>query len=127
MMSDDLMARLEQSSGPCRELDALIWWEAGPGKTEWPHYADRSAIEACGIIFGRNPHCEPSWDTVGYRGPTYTASIDAALTLVDAETDPLDILEGTLASCRDERDGVHFLPLHICIAALRARNAGGGL
>lgn len=54
----------------------------------------------------------------------YTASIDAALTLVDDETDPLDIIAQALATAWDERGGVVFLPLHICITALRATERG---
>lgn len=96
MANDDLIARLEAAEGPQFVLDVEIWKTCHPADWKWQH--------------GR------------FNPPAYTASIDAALTLADAETDPLDILEAALASCREERDGVFYLPLHICIAALRACN-----
>lgn len=101
----DLIARLEAATGPDRELDAALH-------------------EALGLPFVMEYYTEYATEQTRNLSyvPRYSASIDAALTLADAETDPLDILEAALASCREERDGVFYLPLHICIAALRACN-----
>lgn len=99
----DLIEKLAQADGPSRELDAEISRALAGGPADHWYQDHRGAYVT--------DNC----------APCYTASIDAALTLADSEDDPLDLLEEALASCRDERDGVAFLPLHICIAALSAK------
>lgn len=103
-MTDTLPQRIEAAEGADRALD----------------------VEIAALLCGGTTDFDGRYWKPGVRGfcvaPRYTASIDAALTLADKETDPLDILEQALASCRDARDGVVFLPLHICAAALRAKD-----
>lgn len=124
-MPDDfvkLAERVEALEGPCREVEALIWC-ALHGKRYQGHNqaygSDETQVEyteppkrtrrVTGTLKGDNQHA-----------PRWTASIDAAMTLADVAEDPLDILEAALVAAREERDGIYFLPLHICAAALRA-------
>ena len=119
MQTSELIERLKQATGADRELDAAIALGLG-----WLQCGTHTWWNAEQVAEARRKK-RSKWST-GYPRelPAFTASIDAALTLADSETDPLDLLEEALASCRDERDGVYYLPLHISIAALRARNEG---
>lgn len=82
-MLEELAERIEKLDGPDREVDAEIWWEHGSGKAEWPDYAECDTLSACGFIFGRVPGRPANWERVGYRGPAFTASLDAAMTLYE--------------------------------------------
>lgn len=87
-MTEDLLKlaeRCEQATGPDRELDGYVWWHTGIGPSEYPEYANLPAIVALGRVFGRIPTVPEDQLTiaeVGYRGPRYTASLDAAMSLV---------------------------------------------
>lgn len=91
-----LLERIEQAEGPSRELDDMIqYWHLG------------------GIGTGLNR-----------TGPAYTASIDAALTLLDgwARLAINYTLCRALAEIAEAGlDPIKALPRFICAAALRAR------
>lgn len=78
-----LAGRVEASSGPDRELDALIWWECGDGKRLCPEdtTAGRAVRNYFGADFDDDGNFRPE-TTATYRGLAYTASIDAAIQLV---------------------------------------------
>ena len=112
-MTSELIERLEKATGPDRELDALIWYAV----VERP---------AAGEKIDR--------DMVN-RWPTYTASIDAALTLV-----PEGMRRRTVVM-EDGKSGVQLWwpdedmpgawgrahasePIATVIAALRAKDTG---
>jgi hypothetical protein len=93
-----LIERLEAATGADRELDCAIELLLEHGRYDCP---------------------AGNWPT---DAPRYTASLDAATSLVPPTVDPLDILQEALETARAAQDGVDFLPLHICIAALKARS-----
>lgn len=75
----DLLARVEAATGPDRELDAALWLDFTPGATRrastvksskglWPDYTIDETREAGGALI---------------VVPAYTASLDAALALVE--------------------------------------------
>jgi len=126
-MSADLIARLEAATGPDRELDARI---------------------QCSLDGHKFIECEEFGTTLSVRseGPDvlgsvryYTASIDAALTLVpelSEKTRPLKLVFGVSESGKRfgcfidnwawGRIGVNECPnwpIALCIAALKARAA----
>ena len=129
---EQLAARIEALEGPDRAVDAEIWWLCGPGKKDWPQWAGETAIIACGRIFGQTPHKTLSWETVGYNGPAYTASLDAAMSLVPEGWRVRDFSDWedrwTLwlmneETCQDvgARAGRGRPALALCAAAIRAR------
>ena len=111
---DDLIARLEASTGPSRDLDVLIAQAVGE---PWG---------AGGYSIGGN------W---GERAARYTASIDVALTLVPAGLGwgvdaPPDM--PCVARCQWPQTPGMKAPMHahgatpaiaLCIACLKARSA----
>ena len=123
---DDLIARLETAMGPSRELDALIHRHV--------------VMDDEGVVGGL---CAEGWVCgVGEnptRSPLYTASLDAALTLVPKGCDvnlrigyagdyvgasvvhsiPGKVVIGTTRGKCERLDG--HAALALCIAALRAR------
>lgn len=131
MTIDELIARLEAATGPNRKLDSEICRAAG-----WEVRADKK--------FGGDyyqPRKNYTWQDV----PAYTASIDAALTLVPEGWSVQSLsqsLDLTWWDCTLERvcceDGLFLgsgvevtadarpsLPLALCIAALKARTPRG--
>lgn len=71
MQNDELIARLEAATGPCRELDAAIAEAIGHTvKYDKDHPRDTT------------PYYQPVPDYSWQPVPTYSASIDAALPLV---------------------------------------------
>jgi len=127
-----LAERCEQAAGPDRELDVAIAF-------------------ACGIVTHRQGNCfytknrycsvmvlDYDYDDTEYRAPelpSYTASLDAAVTLVP-EGWRYDLTNGDLVSKEKPAarltpdfagpcfDGyAQKVPLALCIAALRARAA----
>lgn len=112
-MSAELVAALEAATGPSRELDARIWLEA----VEKPRPGDKLDKD----IIGRWPH--------------YTASLDAALTLVpEGYTRSLYFGGNWPAEAKlwrhhdysgqqDIEAEAKTIALALCIAALRARGA----
>ena len=116
-MSNDLIARLEAATGASRELDAAI-------------------AEAVGYIVrydkadprGTTPYYQPVPDYSWRPVPTYTASIDAALTLVPEGWDYTIYSRGEVSVHRSKSGTRTFYDaeaatpaLAICIAALKAR------
>lgn len=108
-MYSELLARLEAATGPDRELDAAIalWagWTRHHGQYEW--------MKPNGFF-----------STVGC--PAYTASIDAALTLVPADATGymVSVVNRSAYACVSLRDGFEgnapTPALAIVIAAIRA-------
>jgi hypothetical protein len=134
-MSDSLIERLRKSSGPDRHLDALIWLSDKP----------QGQRDACLIHL----NCDIEWTCAKdgylnwrqtYTPPAYTASLDAALTLV-----PEDWRVNDMCETEDRRWNVSLwrervpeeahpqvinagdlnssAAIGICIAALLARGA----
>lgn len=118
MSLDELAGRVEKLTGPCRETDAAIGLATGRFFLGEPRYP--GAARMYGYVDENGSRVEPGNGSHDSLIPRYTASIDAAMTLADAADDPLDILEEALATAREERDGIYFLPLHICAAALKS-------
>ena len=128
-MTDDLIARLEKATGPDRGLDSHIYLFANGGfKASY----GRS-------VFSQNLE---KWCDSGeinrvadnYEIPRYTASIDAALTLVPEGLDYVlrslrDRAEARVGGAKNEyriHGGQHPIPaIALCIAALRSRDHGG--
>jgi hypothetical protein len=116
-MMDELIARLEQATGPDRELDRQIKMaHAG-----WLSTQGASAEQMVAAV-GGNLYDDPL---------PYTASIDAALTLVPHEYE-ITTLYGVARVtvnmnhgddgqpfCGERRDG--NVPLALCIAAMKMR------
>jgi hypothetical protein len=79
----ELAERCEAATGADRGLDALIWWECGDGKRLCPeHSAAGRAVRAYyGADFDAHGNFRPE-TLATYGGERYTASLDAATTLV---------------------------------------------
>ena len=118
MSRDDLIARLKAATGPDRELDARLCIALGLSR-------DNVMVGVGGWCINSETNPNP------YKSPAYTASIDAALTLVPEgwlwRIMPSDF-DGWLAEVwtddtLDCEFGVRAKTpaLAICIAALRAR------
>ncbi len=124
MTIDELIAALKQATGPSREMDAAVdICITGGSAADLAYVLEPMQGEAPGASIERT-----------LRPLSYTASIDAALTLVPADTfwrvghngegaDPsdfrADVMMGGLYST-----GIASTPaLALCIAALRARQA----
>lgn len=105
-MENDLITRLERADGPDRELDAAIW------------------CAMRGADFDLYSQVVPNFNE--WQALRYTASIDAALTLVPEGYDwAIFHTNGGLtihAWCGDRIDHFGDTPaLALCIAALRAQ------
>lgn len=109
----DLIAKLESATEGSRELDALIWQALGnpvPRRPDWPYHVP---------------------------APTWTTSIDAALSLVPEgwewalEFNQNNDETAWVATCRMGDPMLFIEPeaatpaLALCIAALKAREAQG--
>jgi hypothetical protein len=118
----------EQATGPDRELDAAIWLLCVPGATrkQWS-YVHIATERTCEI--------DETRDGSGKLiiVPTYSASLDAALTLVPAEANCFGF-DSDPKTCeaycsRNHVAGGHWIvsreaatpALALCAAALRAR------
>lgn len=120
-----LAARVEQLTGPCRETDCLIFEASHRLLT--PERRGTIDGEPTGEYFGLNGDMLPE------RAPRYTASLDAAMTLVP-EGLPILIRDGYDDAPGDKRPYAHVMneigegyastkALAIVVAALRARAA----
>jgi len=114
----EMIERLENATGPSREMDAQIWRAVTGGEY---------------LITSRSPPVAIGGATI----PAYTASVDAAVTLVrdgwswtvgncdegDAPwaclTSPLDSDED--GGCKDYHASAATAPLALCIAAVQVR------
>lgn len=115
-MSDNLASladRVEALSGPCRETDADI-------------------AEACGLAPDGWMRVKGGWihrEGVGSRSaPKFTASLDAAMSLVPEGAVTANLLHKAIDQCfahwRTDTDAMFRkrLPLYVTAAALRARS-----
>lgn len=113
MTREELIAALEAAPGPSRELDARIGFLALPPEKHAKQWTDESG----------------EWCTNGIHWPRYTASLDAAMTLVPEEifvsltryTDGWYALialrsESTVSFRGEQKPAA----IAICIAALKA-------
>jgi hypothetical protein len=85
----ELAERCEKATGPDRELDAVIWATINGGYIEATGHGDSKAvwINDRGFVKHAVPLGDGIWrerDLLGdvERAPAYTASLDAAMTLV---------------------------------------------
>ena len=115
-----LALRCEQATGPDRELDADIWLLCVPG-------AARKHTSYFHKASGRECVIDETRDVTGRLiiVPAYSASLDAALTLVpDGSPASLIIFANkrSFAECEDDNQREAATPaLALCAAALRAR------
>lgn len=133
----ELIAKLEAASGPDRELDGEVWKVAAP--EAWERTCSFRGQKYAGHVYTRAKKDVHIKRMAAHHSPAYTASIDAALTvvpdgwryvaLVNKEEYPQPF--GVTLS-EDHRDdlcrleaAIHTtsLPIAICIAALKARAA----
>lgn len=122
-----LIERLERATGASRELDAEIFIAVTPG------VAEAGRIDRSGGCVGWWPKDGPYQSA--QDSPRYTASLDAALTLVpegaqwslEADTAWVRVLKagdvGEFQGGFNQRDG-KCTALAICIASLKARSNG---
>lgn len=126
----ELIARLEKATGPDRKIDVAIWeLLANPDKyrraSHWPRYSDWESKSSSGAW-------EPFYPSL--NALHYTASIDAALTLVPEPWRLQDIWQSD--DGKSWHAGVRIPGLEVgsdeacatpaialCIAALKARAA----
>lgn len=130
----DLIERLEKATGPDRELDGLIFQEVGGD--HWLN-AMRRSQEPSGCPL------EIAEVTARTYAPSFTASIDAALTLVPegmwwligaGQTRPDEPLYGAQIRKPGFSTGGEVvseaehscMAVALCMAALKARNATSG-
>lgn len=119
-MTQELIARIEAASGPCIGLDADI--EVATGKWSEHHYEAWQRYQECGEAV--NP---PMWVPVNPN--RYTASIDAALTLVPEGHDKWAVSGRNAAVVQSNSKAVTHTnwtyaatpALALCAAALKAR------
>ncbi len=127
----DLIERLEKATGPSRELDADILWLVDKRRAEKVYW---SAVVGL-------PKALPDWPrplsglgslAVLNYSPSYTASIDAALTLVPegmfvrkfsqfSDGWYCTIINGSASYAGDQKPAA----LALCIAALKALSSTG--
>ena len=122
----ELAERVERAEGPDREMDALIWCALNGKRFKgWHDVYGANSGRLTQVEFTEPPRRTRfvTDDRRHKHALPYTASIDAAMTLVPVDDDPIDILETAIDTARAEQDGVFYLPLHIVAAALRARAA----
>lgn len=121
----DLIERLSAATGPDRELDGDIAWAVGAA----PVGAFRMSGHLDGGVFGTGAHT--SW-----AAPSYTASIDAALTLLPEGVNhhgygmtpngvDAYVSRNSVASGHWIQEGTHptSIPIAIAIAALKERTS----
>lgn len=133
-MTADLIKRLEEATGPSRELDALIH-TAVTGQEVIYEGGER---QHSAVIVGAKTWVERDGrECAAIDGfvPRYTASLDDALTLVpegwrivhmrhDDSRDPWDVLAVSGAIEAKAASGRHSdLRSALCIASLKARGA----
>jgi hypothetical protein len=122
----NLIAHLEKATGPDRDLDAKIWRAVDP----------EAVMEKCGFrglkyaghIYAPNEKTEYIMTMAAMRAPVFTASIDAALTLVPVGKDwHIEMCDGCALAAIGERIDIAFEPhkvpaVALCIAALKSRS-----
>lgn len=112
----DLATRIEQATGPDRELDAEIFIAVC-----WPDWRVQASCDNFPEEVRPGRIQEPNG--CGWRNaPTYTASIDAAMTLAPVDRQIEILLDAINNNCIVDR-WLDHLPRFISAAALRAREA----
>lgn len=132
----DLIARLEVATGPDREMDGLIFMATLPPDRRRP--TDWRVLPDTGQIYAWNappPHA-PGTGGVWASAPAFTASLDAALTLLpegwvlrsiefDGQRYTVALFCPVNPWLGAPHRGQHQRITHaLCIAALRAREVG---
>lgn len=126
----DLAARVEALSGPDREVDVLIEIACGPDSAKITRIMEGSPLNTIHEIARA---ADREGQAVFFRVPAYTASLDAAMTLVPEGWDgalylrtdshkpevQLETPEMRLSFTMAE-GAAETLPLALCAAALRA-------
>lgn len=123
----DLIEKLEQATGPDRALDAAITVVLDI-REEWLRSDDRPLVASAddkGCPTARLGHVSAGKFGPGFEAPRYTASIDAALTLVP-EGSTWDLtFDDYLIACvgSGHNTGKHDTApaIALCIAALKSR------
>ena len=110
MNRDELIAKLEAAEGPCRELDWAIAVSVGR-KDEADKPGIWAGVDQMAFVEGLS---------------RFTASIDAALTLVPEGKVEEVFYEAMMLCGQAKADFAKDLPHFICIAALRAQQEGEG-
>jgi hypothetical protein len=128
MSLSELADRCEKATGPDYALNAAIWHAVTPEHPSW-FFGSIGGIDEC-WLWG-NPSTDRDWDKLP---PEFTASIDAAMTLVPAGDFHL-LLPGMATVSMGRHDWRCILDGHrskafgknaalaICAAALKARAA----
>lgn len=134
MTKDELIAALEAATGPSRELDRHIarligWHRVEPRHTRSTHGAWIAPADWIGAMSDGSPMLDSLHGTTMHPDvPAYTASIDAALTLVP-EGCEWSRHRGANDRMTMQVDGPGYIGRHgqgatpaiaLCIAALRA-------
>lgn len=134
MTREELIAALEKASKPSRELDGYIYMLTLPASRRKPVSWE---VTPEGMIWAwtRNPPHAPGTGGWWATPPEYTASIDAALTLVPegwnasiftgcgiAEVEECMSLDDD-RKCRIEQGEARTPAIALCIAALKAQEA----
>lgn len=143
-MTQTIIDKLERADGPDRELDRAIakvmgWHRVEPRFTRSKHGAWISPDDWIGEYSNGSPITDSLHGTTMYREvPAYTASIDAAMTLVPegwmlTSLSELGMAGGCVCGLGNPGTGAvaiadageHTLALAVCSASLRARSQGG--
>ncbi len=138
-MTEELIARLQKATGPDRELDVAVYIASGEFDREQKSWlACRDGLHALRGPDPLDPTPEENAGASKRLCPHYTASIDAALTLVPAGVElaitslmlrpggaVASLRTGSIINPETKEWAAHAatMPIALCIAALRARAA----
>lgn len=78
MTREELIAALEAAEGPSRELDLWVWAQFEPVRAR----IIDGVLHEFASYFVKRGNCYLPFDPLDSRAPRYTASLDAAMTLV---------------------------------------------
>ena len=130
MTRDELITALEAAAGPDRELDAEVWLVADP--VAYNRKCSFRGMVYAGTVFSAKEKRAWTKRAAAHYAPAYTASIDAALTLVpDGDGWGIDFGPNSTFAKPDvfwwsasvgAEDAEGATPaIALCIAALKAR------
>jgi len=121
-----LLARVLAATGPDREIDAAIWEATEPHKYLYARSGRNWVVNRMGTVL------TPVWELCADPRPAFTASIDAAMALVERririDTGAFDLISRALVTAT--RHGIQrggkisdYLPLALIAATIRAEIA----